>query len=166
MPWGQPSSCKLWSIDANFVYFLAVLPFLPCSAKNVKEVADKSGQVDFAETMEMENGSMETGNTESIVHACSQVPSCTDLTCDAAIGHVFFEVYLSCFCSCSLWYVATSVPLSRCWFGRLFSRSFFMFVLLTHIFFLCIIVARSVSLATHWRCYVCTADTVIATINF
>ena len=47
-------------------------------------------------------------------------------------------------------------------FGRLCSRSFFMFVLLTHVFFLCIIVARSVSLATHWQCYVCTADSVIA----
>jgi len=77
-----------------------VLPFLLCSAKNVKEVADKSGQVDFAETMEMENrnGNTESGNTESTEHACSQVPSCADLTCDAAIGRVFFEVYLSCFC--------------------------------------------------------------------
>ena len=162
MLWGQPSSCKLWSSDANFVYFLAVLPFLLCSVINVKEVADKSGQADFAETMEMENGNgnTETGNTESTAHACSQVPLCIDLTCDAAIGHVFFEVYLSCFCSCSVWYVA--VPRSRRWFGRLFSCSFYMFVLLTHVFFLCIIVARSVSLATHWQCYVCTADSMIA----
>jgi len=84
-----------------------------CSVINVKEVADKSGQADFAETMEMENGNgnTETGNTESTAHACSQVPLCIDLTCDAAIGHVFFEVYLSCFCSCSVWYVA--VPRSR-----------------------------------------------------
>ena len=28
-----------------------------------------------------------------------------------------------------------------------------------------IIVARSVSLATHWQCYVCTADSVIAMIE-
>ena len=28
-------------------------------------------------------------------------------------------------------------------------------------FFLCIIVVRSVSLATHWQCYVCIADVVI-----
>ena len=130
----------------------------------MKEVADKSGQVDCAETMEMENGNgnTETGNTESTAHACSQVASCTDLTCDAAMGHVFFEVYLSCFCSCSVWYWLPQFPDQGRSFGRLCSRSFFMFVLLTHIFFLCIIVARSVSLATHRQCYVCTADSVIA----
>jgi len=105
MLWWQLSSCQLWSSDANFVYFLAVLPFLLCSAKNVKEVADKSRQVDFTETMEMENGNgnTETGNTESTAHACSQVPSCTDLTCDAAIGHVFFEVYLSALVLSGTW---------------------------------------------------------------
>jgi len=71
-----------------------------------------------------------------------------------------------CFCSCSVWYAATLVPRSSPdSFGRLFSRSFVMFVLQTHVFFLCIIVARSVSLATHWQCYVCTADSVIAMIE-
>ena len=34
-----------------------------------------------------------------------------------------------------------------------------MFVLLTHVVFL-IIVARRVSLATHWQCYVCIPDRV------
>jgi len=64
-----------------------------------------SGQVDFAETMETEN---RNGNRKHRKYcAWSQVPSCTvDLTSDAALVHVFF----SCFCSCSVWHAATSVP--------------------------------------------------------
>ena len=46
---------------------------------------DNLGQVDFAETKEMENRNGKHW-------ACSQVPSCTaDLISDAALVHVFFE---------------------------------------------------------------------------
>ena len=76
----------------------------------------------------------QNGNTESTAHACSQVPSCTDLTCDAATAHVFFEVYLPV---SALVLSGTQLPQfpdqSRS-FGRLFSRLFVMFVLLTHVF--------------------------------
>jgi len=91
------------------------------------------------------------------------VPLCTDLTCAAAIGNVFFEVYLVSAPVLSGTRLPQFSDQGRS-FGRLFSHSFFMtlFVLLTHVLFLCTIVARSVSLATHWQWYVCTADSVIA----
>jgi len=122
--------------------------------------------VDFVETTETENengSGTEKGNTES---ACSQVPSCADLTCDAVIAHVFFEVYLPVSAPVLS---GTRLP----WFpdqGPIHSvdcsvaHSLCLYCKLMY-FFLCIIVARSVSLATHLQCYVCTADSVLAMVE-
>jgi len=74
--------------------------------------------------METRGAGYGNGNKESSAHACSQLPSCTDLTCDSAIVHVIIEVtflFLLLFC------------LVHGYLGR----------------FLC--VAKSVSLATHWQ---------------
>ena len=74
-----------------------------------------AGQVDFAET---ENGNR---NTESAAHACSQVPSC-----DAAIAHVFFGVYLPVSAPALSWIRLPRFPDQ--------GRSFVTFVLLTRVF--------------------------------
>ena len=84
------------------------------------------------------------GNKESSAHACSQLPS--------AIAHVFIEVYLSVSAPVLSGTRLPRFPDQGRSFGRLFSRSFPLFALLT--LFLCIIVAKSVSLATHWQYYV------------
>ena len=85
-------------------------------------------------------------------------PSCADLTCDAVIAHAFFEVYLPVSAPVMSgmrlpWFPNQGPTHSLCLYCKLMY------------FFLCIIVARSVSLATDWQCYVCTADSVIAMIE-
>ena len=81
--------------------------------------------------------------------ACSQVPLCTeDLTSDAALAHVFFESVSAPVLSGTQ---LPRFPYQGRSFSRLFSRSFVMLVLLTHVLlthvlFLCIIEFSSLAM--------------------
>jgi len=86
------------------------------SSHHVTILVLANGQADFAETRKRKHRKY---------CECSQVPSYTvDLiSINAALAHFFFE---SVFCSCSVWYAATSVPRSRSlirWLVR-FAHSF------------------------------------------
>jgi len=67
------------------------------------------GQVDFTETTETENG-----NTEVDYCACMLTSALVYrpyLWC--CYSSCLLRGLSSCFCSCSIWYMATSVPRSR-----------------------------------------------------